>query len=177
MKKHFQYLSYIVRHKWFVFLAADNLHITWLGLIHDWSKFRPDEWLPYAEFFYGKKAKPPRDSTGYYKPYNTGDERFDFAWLLHQKRNKHHWQWWILPLDDGGFKAMPMPDCFRREMLADWIGAGKAQGRPKTWEWYEKNKGKMILHPDTRTWIERELEVMRGMATPLHEKLYPREAQ
>ena len=166
MNKHFQYLSYVVRHKWFVLLAAHDLGITGLGLIHDSSKLLLDEWLPYAEFFYGNHAKPVRDSTGYYKPYNTGDEQFDFAWLLHQKRNKHHWQWWILLLDDGGFKAMPMPDHYRREMLADWIGAGKAQGRPKTWEWYDKNKDNMILHEDTRAWIESRLDGMKFMYEP-----------
>lgn len=157
MSKHLKYGSYVLRHKWFVFIEALKLGIPWLGIIHDLSKFLPSEWIPYAAFFYGEKPSP-RDNTGYYKPTDTGNQAFDFAWLLHQKRNKHHWQWWILPDDSGGQKTLPMPDKYRREMLADWRGAGRAQGYgDNTPEWYEANKHKMRLHPDTREWIEREI--------------------
>lgn len=168
LKPHLLYLRYVLRHKWFVFLAACRLGIPWLGLVHDLSKFLPDEWMPYVHFFYGPKAEPiqRRDETGYYKPTDTGDAAFDFAWLLHQKRNRHHWQFWILPEDEGGVKVLPMPDRYRREMLADWMGAGRAQLGTK-WtsneprRWYTKNHAKMQLHPETRTWIERKLNVIR----------------
>jgi hypothetical protein len=127
-----------------------------LGILHDWSKFLPSELIPYANFFYKKKV---RDKTGYYKPTDTGDPKFDFAWLLHQKRNKHHWQWWILPKDDGGMKVIDMPDKYRKEMMADWRGAGKALGTPGTKSWYQNNKNKMNLHPSTRAWVEKMLGV------------------
>ena len=103
--KHFKYLKYVLRHKWFVFIECCKMGYPFLGLIHDWSKFRPSEFLPYAEHFYGKDShhkdgshqqkgiKTGRDETGYYKPTDTGDKAFDFAWLLHQKRNRHRWQW------------------------------------------------------------------------------------
>lgn len=158
MKAHLGYLSYVLRHKWFVFVECCKLGIPWLGIVHDLSKFRPDEWFPYVDAFYGdgdvRRAAIRCDSTGYYKPTDSGDPAFDFAWLLHQKRNRHHWQWWILPQDEDGLKVLPMPDRYRREMLADWIGAGMAQGKPDTCAWYEKNSTKMQLHPDTRAWIE-----------------------
>jgi hypothetical protein len=157
--RHWQYAKYLARHKWFVFVAGCRLGIPWLALMHDLSKFRPDEWMPYARFFYepdGTK-RTRRDSTGFYKPTSTGDDAFDFAWLLHQKRNKHHWQWWVLPEDNGGVKVLPMPDRYRREMLADWRGAGLAQGTPDTQRWYAVNQHKMNLHPETRAWIERHL--------------------
>lgn len=159
MRRHLSYASYLLRHKWFVFVAGCRLGIPWLALMHDNSKFRPSEWLPYARYFYepdGSK-KTRRDSTGYYKPTDTGDAAFDFAWLLHQKRNKHHWQWWVLPEDEGGLKVLPMPDRYRREMLADWRGAGRAQGTPDTLKWYRTNRHKMSLHPETQGWIEQQL--------------------
>lgn len=86
------------------------------------------------------------------------DAAFDFAWFLHQKRQPHHWQFWTLPEDEGGIKVLPMPDRYRRELLADWQGASMAQGygwdvRP----WYEKNKGEMQLHPETRQWLEEQI--------------------
>lgn len=164
--KYWKYFSYVVRHKWYVFLASIKMGIPLLGILHDLSKFSLDESLPYANFFYGKKPLK-RDKTGYYKPTDTGDKAFDFAWLLHQKRNKHHWQWWVLPEDNGGVKVLPMEEKYLREMVADWIGAGQAQGHfsPKddpmleTRNWWLANNHRMQLHQETRKWIEKVLEV------------------
>ena len=158
IKKYLKYLSYVLRHKWYVFIECCKLGIPWVGITHDLSKFRPSEWFPYANYF-GGNIKKGRDGTGYYKPTDTGDKAFDFAWLLHQKRNKHHWQWWILPEDGGGIKILPMTDKYRKEMLADWKGAGKAQGTPNCKKWYLTNKNKMQLHPETRRWIEEQLKI------------------
>jgi len=159
MRAYLQYLWYVLRHKWFVFLESCKLGIPWPGLIHDWSKFRPSEFLPYTRFFYNPDGsrRQRRDKTGYYKPSDTGDPAFDFAWFLHQKRNAHHWQYWCLPIDGGGLKLLPMPDRYRREMLADWRGAGRAQGTPDTLAWYTKHRNDLQLHPETRQWIEEQL--------------------
>jgi len=162
MRAHLQYLWYILRHKWFVFLESCKLGIPWLGLVHDLSKFRLDEWIPYVHYFYGNypewKTMSPGDKSYYHGPTKESIEReFDFAWLLHQKRNRHHWQFWILPEDDGGVKILPMPDRYRREMLADWRGAGRAQGTPDTLAWYTKHRNVLQLHPETRQWIEEQL--------------------
>lgn len=156
--KHFQYLWYVTKHKWFVFIETCRLGIPWRGLVHDLSKYSPTEWFPYVETFYGK-GPSPRDASGSYDPTKVGGE-FDTAWLHHQHNNPHHWQWWILKGDEDAQKVLPMPDKYRREMLADWIGAGKAQGKPDTRGWYEANKEKMILHPETRAWIEQKLNAV-----------------
>ncbi len=163
--KHLKYLSYVLRHKLYVAIECFRDGLYWQGITHDLSKLLPSEFIPYTNHFYGKKGddiKKGRDETGYYKPTDTGDKAFDFAWLLHQKRNNHHWQWWILPEDDGGIKILEMPDIVIKEMICDWVGAGKAQGfvSPKgdrfyeTKRWYEKNKSKMNLHYMTRLKIE-----------------------
>jgi len=127
------------------------------GLIHDLSKFLPSEFIPYARFFYDKEDQIRRDKTGYYKPTDTGDKAFDFAWLLHQKRNRHHWQWWTLPEDGDGIKILPIPEIYCKEMICDWKGAGKAQGKKgpnECREWYKSNKHKMQLHP-SNCWMCR----------------------
>ena len=67
-----------------------------------------------------------------------------------------------LPEDEGGLKVLPMPDKYRREMLADWRGAGLAQGTPDTLNWYRINRHKMSLHPETQTWIEQQLGYEAG---------------
>jgi hypothetical protein len=162
MLKHLYYLKYMIRHKFWVtyYCFRDGLFLR--GVKHDWSKFLPSEWFPYANYFYGpegEKVRAAREETGgYYKPYDTGDEKFDFAWLLHQKRNDHHWQWWIIPKDDGGFKTMPMKEKAWREMICDWRGAGRAQGYgDNTPIWYKQNKENMIIHSFTRHQIEQKL--------------------
>jgi hypothetical protein len=40
-----------------------------------------------------------------------------------------------------------MPERYVREMVADWIGAGMAQGDPNIRGWFEKNKRNMLLYP------------------------------
>lgn len=157
MKMYLKYIRSVSRHKWFVFLECCKEGIPLRGLLHDMSKFLPSEFFPYARFFNGDRRNKP----AYYKPYGTGDDAFDFAWLRHQKRNQHHWQWWVLPEDDGGTKVMPMSDIFRLEMWCDWRGAGKAYNNGNTVEWYDNNKGNMQLHPETRAWIESKVDELR----------------
>lgn len=151
--KYLKYLRYLLRHIWFVRKACWANGLFWQGLVHDLSKFRPDEFVPYANFFY---TPPKRNKTGYYKPTDTGDKKFDFAWLLHQKRNRHHWQFWLLPEDEGGIKILEMPEKYAKEMLCDWWGASMALGyEGKCRTWYSKNRDKMQLHPNTRAYVDK----------------------
>ena len=157
MKKHWKYLNYIIRHKWYVMIECFKIGLIWRGLVHDLSKFLPDEWFPYANYFYGPKGTKTsrRDKTGYYKPYETGDAKFDMAWLKHQKRNKHHWQWWVLPKDDGGTVLMPMPVTYVLEMICDWQGAGRARGYGNDiLSWYQTNRDNMCLAGVTRFLVD-----------------------
>jgi hypothetical protein len=143
IKAHIKYGSYVIRHKWYVLQECITCNIFWRGFFHDNSKFLPDEWFPYVGSFCIDKDK--------YK------DRFDKAWLLHQKRNPHHWQYWVLTNDEDGQYPLPMRDEYIIEMTCDWIGAGRAQGKgsPKeVIEWYVKNKDKMVLHPNTRMKVE-----------------------
>lgn len=169
MRKHLRYISYLLRHKWFVFVAGLRTGAPlWRLLIHDWSKFLPCEWLPYARYFYG--SYPPWDRAkiecpGY--PYRLTKEgmaeSFDRAWLHHQHFNPHHWQYWILREDSGAVKRLPMPEKFAREMLADWMGAGRAiTGKWGTTHWYLRNHGHIALHSDTRDFIEKLLADVEG---------------
>lgn len=154
---YMKYLKYVLRHKWFVMFACFKDRLYWQGIIHDMSKFLPSEFFPYANFFYNKN---PRNKSGYYKPTDTGDKAFDFAWLLHQKRNRHHWQWWVLPEDEGGVKVLEMEDKHVREMLCDWEGAGRAQHNEiGVANWYLSNKHKMQLHPNTKKHLEEKLKI------------------
>jgi hypothetical protein len=148
MRRHLKYLSYVLRHKWFVFLACIPLGVPILSAIfHDWDKFLPGGWFPYARCFYA-----PNGAKQYIET-----PAFNYAWNAHQKRNKHHYQYWVILWDSGGTECLAMPDVHRREMLADWRGAGRALGFPDTLAWYSNNRDNIKLHDDTRIWVEKQL--------------------
>jgi hypothetical protein len=142
----------------------------WQGIIHDWHKFLPSEFIPYMNHF-GDGIKTGRNKTGYYKPTDTGDKKFDDAWFLHQKRGPHHWQYWCLPDEGEGLKVLEIPLKYRKEMIADWLGASRAQGFTEGLisikKWYVENQHKMQLEKVTRQWIEDKLDFM-----PLYPKYY-----
>lgn len=149
VRRHWAYLKYLLRHKWFVLLSTWKTGSTlWAGLRHDLSKFRPSEWIPSARTFYTLNGDKRYVST----------LEYDRAWLLHQRRNPHHWEFWIL-VDNAACAALEMPQHYVREMVADWMGAGRAiTGRWEVGEWYEKNKRTMLLHANTRKLVEDILE-------------------
>jgi hypothetical protein len=159
MNKYIKYLHYVLKHKWFVFRACVEQGIIWRGLFHDMSKFYPDEFLPYADLFYGKKV-PIRDKTGYYDPYSTNDVAFKHAWLNHLHRNRHHWQYWaIFRPETNTLELYEIPEKYLIEMLCDWMGAGRAQkSKLNTLEWYNAHKDAIKLHPKTAEKIEKKLE-------------------
>lgn len=121
----------------------------WQGIVHDWSKFLPDELVPYANYFYGGDNRKDR----FYTPAD-GSTEFNYAWLKHQHRNPHHWQYWLLQEDDGNKFPMEMPYKYAVEMVCDWRGAGKASGYNDTPAWYMRNRFKIILHTKTRLLVE-----------------------
>jgi hypothetical protein len=146
MKAHISYLKYLLHHKWFVFLACRKLEVSlWRAVVHDWHKFLPSEWFAYVNTFYDKNGNKRYFET----------PAFSKAWNYHQKRGKHHWQYWVLIWDRGDLLPLEMPHRFVREMVADWMGAGRAiTGKWEALEWYEKNKEKIKLHPHTRNLAE-----------------------
>jgi hypothetical protein len=140
-----KYASYVLRHKYFVAKYCWREGLYYAAFIHDWSKFLPSEWFAYANYFYGEKIEQ--------------DLNFDEAWLHHQKRQKHHWQYWTLLEDEGDVRALEIPNKYVLEMLCDWKGAGMAQGKPDLQAWYLKNHDKMRLEFYTRVWVESLLGI------------------
>lgn len=142
---HWRFFLYVLRHKWFVLWECIRLDVPiWRALLHDVDKFLPDVWFSYVNAF-GK---------------GTGRRRFAdtpeiaLATQRHYRFTLHHWQSWILVWDQGDSICIPMPDTHRREMLADWTGAGKANGFPNIGEWYYTNADKIRVHGETREWLE-----------------------
>jgi hypothetical protein len=148
-EKYFKYLEYLLKHKWYVFVECCKLGIERQGIIHDASKFDPEEWFAYTENFFGDK-----------KGSQEVKNKFGVAWLHHLQNNEHHWEHWRSKEDRGETTILPMPEKYVTEMIADWIGAGKAiSGKNDVLDWYAKNKDRMQLHPDTRKLVEAKLGV------------------
>ena len=105
---HLAYLQDLLRHKWFILIEGRKLGLPWYQLIvHDLSKFLPDEWRAGVAFRRTRRA--------------------DAATLQkHYRRNRHHPQHWL----KNGY-ALPMPERFRLEMLADWRSGGRNRERPQ----------------------------------------------
>lgn len=150
------HLKYTLRHKYWVMRYCFEEGLYWRGIMHDMSKFIPDEFIAYARWFF---LKTDDKQTQYQNKYY-----FDYAWLMHQKRNRHHWSYWVMPAYDGGMKCVEMPLRFIKEMICDWRGAGKAQGTSDgslegARDYYLANKDRMMMAPRTRMLLEWELRL------------------
>ena len=119
---------------------------------HDKSKFSSDEYDAYDAYFYGKRD----------------EDAFNRAWLHHIHNNQHHWQHWILVNgygkfgDPGVVTPLEMPKVYALEMVADWWSFSWRSGNlNEVFDWYEDHKDKIVLHPNTREFVESVLEEIR----------------
>jgi len=149
MKRYINYFKYVIKHKWFVLVACKRLSVPlYIGLLHDMSKFNPSEFFAYAKTFYKS------DGGGQY----VENDAFNMAWNEHQKKNKHHWQYWVLTMDRGTSEPLEMPGRYVLEMVADWFGAGRViTGEWGAKGWFENNGHLMNLHPKTRNLVKEIL--------------------
>lgn len=152
--KSLRYFWYVVRHKAFVFYAGLKTGAPlWRLLLHDWSKFLPSEFRPYRDFFQTPPDKrTPEQHTAFNK-----------AWKLHKERNDHHWEYWGFFINWAPEDQiwLEMPESVVREMVADWMGAGRAiTGRWEVKEWYEKNRDIIQLHDATRLRVEALIDAV-----------------
>lgn len=148
---YWNYFKYIIQHKWFVFLECLKIGQPIHGITHDLSKFLPSEFFPYAKFFF------QTDRTKQYKKSDKSNINFQQGWFLHQKRNKHHWNYWVSITRKEEIIPIPMPTKYIMQMIADWRAMSrKFGGNP--YEYYKKEKPKMILHVKTIDKIESILK-------------------
>ena len=123
--------------------------IALITTMHDESKFDSQEYDAYDKYFYGEKTDKVK-------------EDFNYAWLHHIHKNKHHWQHWVLINDEDGTFALEMPYKYVVEMICDWWSFSHKIGKLDTiFEWYNSHKEKMILHNNTRTLVENLLDKIK----------------
>ena len=115
--------------------------------LHDASKYEDEEFYPYLYHFYPSQAG------------NDDEEAYDKAWNHHQKHNPHHWQYWILQKDSGKQVILDMPENYIIEMLCDWSSFQYTNPKSTAKYWYENNKQNMLLSDNTKTLIEKYLNM------------------
>ena len=139
---YWKYFKYIIEHKKNVGIECFKEGMFIHAITHDLSKFRPSEFIPYAKFFKAKnRAKE-------YKKSDETDLNFQEGWCHHQKRNKHHWNYWVSVTRKNETIPIPMPFMYVWQMIADWDGMSRKFGGT-TKEYFEGNRESMILHPKT----------------------------
>lgn len=137
-----KYFWVALKHKWFVLLASFKVELPlWQAITHDLSKFSRAELPHYNRWFFVDKDDP---------------DGWLGAWLHHQNRNPHHWEYWIVRTDHTQGKGdivdgcLPMPERYVREMVADWMGASKAHtGSWDMTKWLSEKLDGTKLHPMT----------------------------
>lgn len=120
---------------------------------HDISKLSDDEFIPYLNYFYPEENQTKGDQ-------DFIEEQFDYAWLLHQKRNPHHWQYYVLIKDSGKALLLDMPFEEICNMICDWHSFSAKDGTSTAYDWYSKNKDKMMLSNNTRKTVEKLIKYM-----------------
>ena len=163
MRRNWAYLKVVLRHKYFVFKACQFLGVPlWIALVHDWRKFLPSQWIPYARYFY-KDDGSKRTDTEARKKYDPDVPVLEFqkAWLDHQ-RARHHWEAWCVIGDKGALVPVPMPRTFVYEMVADWMGAGLAYDNYDPKVWWQKNASNVVLESGTEALVTMIINGLPG---------------
>jgi hypothetical protein len=179
-----EYFSYIIEHKKNVFRECIELIKTMpkskdyrkyklMMLIHafthDLSKFLPNEFYPYAEYFYGyhgvkleKEYNEEQITNGMScvsRNYLECKKEFDKAWELHYKRNKHHPEYW------NGKKISYI---YILQMICDLKAMSRKFGGTAQ-EYYLRNYNKWNLNRDSRYSLEINLDLISKYNAPICE--------
>jgi len=147
-KQNYLLFCYLFSHKYHVFRFGLKLGVPlYLLIIHDWTKFLPDEFFAHAAYFFNPN-KTFQDI-----------ENFKYASLRHINRSPHHWQFWTLSDDyTERLENLEIPLKYTKELVADWAAAGYVKhGKIEVKSWYYKNKYKIHLHKSTRKEVEKLL--------------------
>ena len=137
----FKHIKLVTKHKWIVFKLCCKIGIPWRGLVHDLSKFSPEEFFESVKYYNGTYSPilACKKEKGYSK-----------AWLHHKGINKHHPEYWIdwsLPE-----RSIIMPYKYAAEMVCDKLSAGITYNGKK-WtkdtqiNYYLKERQHSIINP------------------------------
>ena len=129
MNKFFSHLKTVNTHRKWVRHYCFKAGLYWQGLTHDLSKYSPVEFFESVKYYQGNRS--PIDAC-------KEDKGYSKAWFHHKSHNKHHREFWTDNYDKGT-SCVPMPKKYAKEMLCDFLGAGRAYSG-KDFKYYDELK-------------------------------------
>lgn len=149
---YWKYFKFLLRHKYLVLRECWKVGLYWQGITHDLSKFLPDEFIPNAKYLFADRFALSDDER------KKIDEDHWQAAIIHQNRNKHHWQYWFGFDHQGETMVLEMPEKCLKEMICDWTANSIIHGGDTSpADWFVFYNKKMVLHPATKKWIQNEI--------------------
>ena len=151
------HLKTITKHRHCVIKHCARCGILWQGLRHDLSKYTPTEFRQGIKFYTGTKSpnEGERTTNGY-----------SIAWIHHQGRNKHHFEYWKdYSTETKKLEPVKMPYRYVVEMFCDRVAASKTYLKDKytqnhPLEYFLKAKKTRCIHKDTSDELEHLLTML-----------------
>ena len=153
---HFKTIS---KHRNEVLKNCIKAGIPFQGLVHDLSKYSPEEFGYGVKYYQGNRSphERERELIGY-----------SHGWMHHKGRNKHHFEYWTdYSLKTKVMSPVKMPLKYVKEMFCDRVAASKIYMKDKytnssPLEYFLKAKGRRVIHPDTSALIEKLLTMLKN---------------
>ena len=141
----------ITKHRHLVMKFCFKCGLYKQGLLHDLSKYSPQEFINGAKYYLGYKSphSKEREINGYSN-----------AWMHHKGRNKHHSEYWYdFNNELGTYAPVKMPNRYVAEMFCDRLAASinynkKNFTRDIPLNYFINSKPRIIMHKDTMEKIE-----------------------
>ena len=157
--KAWHHLKTILHHKRLVRAGCFKVGLYRQGIMHDWSKYSPTEFLVGCKYYQGNMS--PNNAERAARGYSS-------SWLHHKGRNKHHYEYWIDYGLDGkkALIGMKMPKNYVVEMVLDRIAASKVykgdaykDSDPLEYFTHGGTDG-YVMHEDTKALLEKLLRML-----------------
>ena len=149
-----KHIKTVTRHRALVCRHCFKAGIYLQGLTHDLSKFSPEEFWVSCRMYQGTRS--PNEAERELKGYSS-------AWIHHKGVNKHLFEHWT-DYDPVTKKVEPvkMPIEYVIEMFCDRVAAskvymGKNYNDNSPLEYFERAKGRRVIHPETSDLLEKLL--------------------
>lgn len=153
--KHFLTIS---KHRNTVICHCFKAGIPLRGLLHDLSKYSPNEFFAGVKYYQGNRS-----------PNETQRELFGYssAWLHHKGKNRHHFEYWhdVNPLTKR-YEPVKMPIKYLKEMFCDRVAASKIyQGKNYTdshpIDYFKRGNAADYMHKETAQMLEKWLIMLK----------------
>ena len=147
----------ITKHRHKVIAHCVKAGIPWQGLLHDLSKYSPEEFLPGARYCTGTRSpnEGERETQGY-----------SLAWMHHKGRNRHHFEYWTdYNPKTRRIEPVKMPLKYVAEMFCDRLAAckiylGEDYKPDSALQYFLKGKSHRKIHPETSRLLEKLLRTV-----------------